>query len=78
MGLSFPGYGRGLPCSADRVRAGPGPGQFPALDDQVLAADRPAVEPALKDLAGAGGVPCLGRERRPRHVRVMAWWGIVG
>jgi hypothetical protein len=33
-------------CFAHRVRAGPRPGPFPALDDRALVADRPAVERA--------------------------------
>jgi hypothetical protein len=74
-GLSFPGCGRGVPCFAERVRAGSGPGQLSAFDDQLCVADRPAVKPALEDLAGAGGVPCPSRDRRPRHVRGH---GVVG
>src|SRR5260370_26575586 len=33
--------------------------QLAALDDQVFLADRPVLEPAFKDLAGAPGVACL-------------------
>ncbi len=42
------------------VRAGAG--ELAAVDDQVLLADRPAVEPALEDLARAGRVARLRGE----------------
>src|SRR5580692_13224406 len=51
------------------VGVGAGAGQGAALDDQVLVADRPGLEEALEDLAGAGGVAGLGRERGAGDVR---------
>src|SRR5216683_7980477 len=44
-------------------------GELAALDDQVLLADRPVLKPAFEDLAGARGVACLRRQRRPGDVR---------
>src|SRR5215204_6954387 len=41
---------------AGAVGVGAGAGQLAAVDDQVLVRDRAVVEPALEDLAGAGGV----------------------
>ena len=38
---------------AGRIRMGAGTGQLPAVDDQVLLANRPAVQPALEDFARA-------------------------
>src|SRR5262245_66551777 len=52
----------------DRVGASPRASEFPAFDDEVLVPDRSIGEPALEDLARAGGVASLGRERRSRHV----------
>src|SRR6476619_2928776 len=43
-------------------------GQRAAVDDQVLLADRPPVEPALEDLPRPGRVAGLGREAGSRGV----------
>src|SRR5918998_4239870 len=63
----------GSPLGA--VGVGAGAGQLAAVDDQVLVRDRAVVEPALQDLAGAGGVAGLGRQAGARGV-----WGhtVVG
>ena len=47
---------------AGAVGVGAGAGELAAVDDQVLLADRAAVEPALEDLAGAGRVAGLRRQ----------------
>src|SRR5215207_2645337 len=57
----------GSPLGA--VGVGAGAGQLAAVDDQVLVRDRAVVEPALEDLAGAGGVAGLGRQAGARGVR---------
>ena len=49
------------------VRAGAG--ELAGLHDQVLLADRAALEPALEDLARARRITGLRREARPRYVR---------
>src|ERR671915_8643 len=46
-----------------------GAGECTGLDDQVLLADRAAVEPALEDLADSRRVARLGRQRRAGGVR---------
>jgi hypothetical protein len=38
----------------------PDTGQLAPVDDQILPAHRPAVEPALEDLAASGGIAVLG------------------
>src|SRR5215210_965253 len=53
---------------AGAVGVGAGSGELAAVDDQVLLADRAAVEPALEDLAHPGGVAGLRREARARGV----------
>ncbi len=52
-----------------------GPGELPAIDDEVLLSDGALLEPALQDLTHAGRVASLGRQRRPGDV-----WGhaVVG
>src|SRR5271156_2873408 len=45
-------------ASAIRVRARSR--ELAAIDDQVFVADRPSVEPALQNLAGAGRIAGLG------------------
>src|SRR5919106_7032594 len=46
-----------------------GAGECTGLDDQVLLADRAAIEPALEDLADSRRVARLGRERRAGGMR---------
>src|SRR5260221_173764 len=64
---------RRFPRAAGRIAGLVGgrarPGELAALDDQVLLADRPVLEPALQDLAGARGVAGLRRQRRTRDMR---------
>src|SRR5580693_2905631 len=43
--------------------------QLAAVDDEIFVADRPLLEPALKNLARAGGVARLRRKRGPGNMR---------
>ena len=54
-----------------------GAGELAAVDDQVLLADRLALEAAFEDLPRAGGVARLRREEEPEMCGVMPWCGIV-
>src|SRR5437773_836372 len=54
---------------AGAVGMGPGSGELAAVDDQVFLADRPLLEPAFDNLAGAGGVARLRRQRRAGAMR---------
>lgn len=47
------------------------------VDDQVFGADRPAVQPAFEDFAGAGGVAGLRRQRAAEMCGVMPWCGML-
>jgi hypothetical protein len=40
-----------------------GTGKLASVDDKIFVADRPAVKPALQDLACVGGIARLSRER---------------
>src|SRR5262245_16555989 len=51
------------------VRVRSGPRQLAALGDQVLLADRLALEPALEDLPCSRGIAGLGREAGAGRVR---------
>ena len=63
----FVGAARGV---AGTVGVGAGAGQLACVDDQVLVADRSALEPALEDLARPGGVTGLGRQSSMALIRV--------
>src|SRR5262245_20272137 len=47
-----------------RTRAG----ELSSVHDQILLANRPPLEPAFKDLADAGGITSLSRQRAPRNM----------
>jgi hypothetical protein len=54
-----------------------GAGECTGLDDQVLLADRAAVELALEDLADSRHAARLTESDVPEVCGVMPWWGIV-
>ena len=77
-GLEARGLLRAARGVARAVGVRAGAGELAAVDDQVLLADRAAVEPALEDLARRR--PRSAPARRgscPEMCGVMPWWGIV-